>query len=110
MTYTRTDRPSIPDEPASEDERRAPGENARSVQPPEHPGGEHPRLIEQHHIVGPHGEDHIEVTDERGRRWYHLRPEPRGRYDFIGFNYTSWLIWILLILVIFAPWGRGWGY
>jgi hypothetical protein len=27
-----------------------------------------------------------------GRRWYHLRPEPRGRADFIGFNYTWWLI------------------
>jgi len=71
---------------------------------------DHPRLIEEHHIVGPHGEDEIEATDERGRRWYHLRPEPRGRADFIGFNYTWWLIWILFIFIVFLPWGRGWGY
>lgn len=36
----------------------------------------HPRLIEEHHVIGPHGEDEIEATDERGRRWYQLRPEP----------------------------------
>ena len=71
---------------------------------------EHPRLIEEHHVIGPYGQDEIEATDERGRRWYHLRPEPRSRYDVIGFNYTWWLIWILLIFVIFLPWGRGWGY
>ncbi len=29
----------------------------------------HPRLIEEHHVIGPHGEDEIEATDERGRRW-----------------------------------------
>jgi hypothetical protein len=52
----------------------------------------------------------IEATDERGRRWYHLRPDPRGRADFIGFNYTWWLIWILFIFIILLPWGRGWGY
>jgi hypothetical protein len=28
----------------------------------------------------------------------------------IGFNYTWWLIWIVFILIVFAPWGRGWGY
>jgi hypothetical protein len=27
-------------------------------------------------------------TDERGRRWYHLRPEPRRRTDLTGF--ISW--------------------
>jgi len=48
----------------------------------------HPRLIEEHHVIGPHGEDEIEATDERGRRWYQLRPEPRRRADLIGFNYT----------------------
>ena len=110
MAYAPTDQPSIPDEPASEDEGRPAEGNASSVPPPDDTGGEHPRLIEEHHIVGPHGEDEIEATDERGRRWYHLRPEPRSRYDFIGFNFTWWLIWILFILIIFAPWGRGWGY
>ncbi len=56
-------------------------------------------------------EDEIEATDERGRRWYHLRPEPRRRADLIGFNYTWWLvICLLFILIVFLPWGRGWGY
>jgi hypothetical protein len=111
MAHAPTDQPSIPDQPVSENVDRLTDENASSVQPPDDPGnGEHPRLIEEHHIVGPHGEDEIEATDERGRRWYHLRPEPRSRYDVIGFNYTWWLIWILLIFVIFLPWGRGWGY
>jgi hypothetical protein len=53
-------------------------------------------------FAGPHGEDKIEATDERARRWYHLRPEPRGRADLIGFNYTWWLIWILFIFIIFS--------
>jgi len=110
MAYTPTGQPSIPDEPASKDGLRRPDESARDVLPPDDPSGERPRLIEEHHVVGPDGEDQIEATDDRGRRWYHLRPEPRSRYDFIGFNYTWWLIWILFIFIIFAPWGRGWGY
>ena len=70
-----------------------------------------PRLIEEHHVIGPDGEDEIEATDDRGRRWYQLRPEPRRRADFIGFNYTWWIaIWFLFILIAFLPWGRGWGY
>lgn len=72
---------------------------------------EHPRLVEEHHVIGPYGEDDIEATDERGRRWYHLRPEPRRRADFFGYNYTWWfLIWVLVVFVVFLPWGRGWGY
>jgi hypothetical protein len=110
MSHTPADQTSSLDERASEGEGRLPDENASRVPLPDDPGTEHPRLIEEHHIVGPHGEDQIEATDERGRRWYHLRPEPRSRYDFIGFNYTWWLIWILFIFIVFAPWGRGWGY
>jgi hypothetical protein len=110
MSHTPADQTSSLDERASEDEGPLPDENASRVPPPDDPGTEHPRLIEEHHIEGPHGEDQIEATDERGRRWYHLRPDPRSRYDFIGFNYTWWLIWILFIFIIFAPWGRGWGY
>jgi len=105
MAYTPTEQPSMPDEPTSGATGRLPGQAAPSVAPVDHP-----RLIEEHHIVGPHGEDQIEATDERGRRWYHLRPDPRSRYDFVGFNYTWWLIWILLLFVIFIPWGPGWGY
>jgi hypothetical protein len=35
-----------------------------------------------------------------GRRWYHLRPEPRRRSDLMGFNSTWWmvLIWALIIV------------
>jgi len=28
--------------------------------------------------------DEIEGADDRGRRWYRLRPEPRRRTDFNG--------------------------
>jgi hypothetical protein len=109
MAYTPTNPRSSPSETTSEEGPIANG-YASSVPPAHIPVGEHPRLIEEHHIRGPHGEDEIEATDERGRRWYHLRPEPRSRYDLIGFNYTWWLFWILFIFVVFLPWGRGWGY
>jgi hypothetical protein len=69
------------------------------------------RLIEEHHVIGPHGEDELEATDDRGRRWYQLRPEPRRRADFIGFNYTWWIVlWFAFIVIVFLPWGHGWGY
>jgi hypothetical protein len=110
MPHTPTDQSSPADEPTAQAEHRPPDGDTRTVLPPDFPGGEHPRLIEEHHIIGPYGEDEIEATDERGRRWYHLRPEPRSRYDLIGFNYTWWLIWILFFIIIFFPWGPGWGY
>jgi hypothetical protein len=110
MAYTPTNRRSSPSELTSDGEGPVPSECASGVPRPDYPGVEHPRLIEEHHIVGPHGEDEIEATDERGRRWYHLRPEPRRRADLIGFNYTWWLIFILFIFIIFLPWGRGWGF
>lgn len=110
MSHTQADQQSVPNEPASEDEGRLPDENGSSAESPDYAGGQNPRLVEEHHIVGPYGEDQIEATDDRGRRWYHLRPEPRSRYNLVGFNYTWWLIWILFILIVFAPWGRGWGY
>ena len=71
---------------------------------------EHPRLIEEHHVLGPWGQDEIEATDERGRRWYQLRPEPRRRADLIGFNYTWWLIIWLLFMFLILPWGGAWRY
>jgi len=71
----------------------------------------HPRLIEEHRVAGPWGEDELEATDERGRRWYHLRPDPRRRVDLIGFNYTWWLlIWLFFIFFIILPWGGAWRY
>jgi hypothetical protein len=43
-----------------------------------------------------------------GRRWYHLRPEPRRRSDLMGFNSTLWmvLIWALIIIIVLviSPW------
>jgi hypothetical protein len=78
---------------------------------PEMENSPRPRLIEEHHVIGPHGEDELEATDERGRRWYQLRPEPRRRADLIGFNYMWWIaIWFVFIMIVFLPWGRGWGY
>jgi hypothetical protein len=106
MAYTPTDPRSSPREPTSQDKGPHPSE----IRPSQYSDADHPRLVEEHHIVGPHGEDEIEATDEHGRRWYHLRPEPRRRADLIGFNYTWWLIWVVFIFVIFLPWGRGWGY
>jgi hypothetical protein len=109
MTSVPSDRSAV--EPPPEDERAVPSDSASSVPPPQYPGASHPRLIEEHHTVGRYGEDELEATDELGRRWYHLRPEPRRRYDFVGFNYTWWLVfWIFLVFIIFLPWGRGWGY
>jgi hypothetical protein len=70
-----------------------------------------PRLVEEHHIQGPYGQDELEATDDLGRRWYHLRPDPRGRADLFGVNYTWWVImWICFIFIVFLPWGHGWGY
>ncbi len=41
-----------------------------------------------------------------GRRWYHLRPQPRRRSDLMGFNSTYWmvLIWALVIILVISPW------
>jgi hypothetical protein len=109
MAYTPTDR-SIA-EPTPDGESPVPDDYASSLPPPQGVGGDRPRLIEEHHIVGRYGEDELVATDERGRRWYHLRPQPRRRYDFVGFYYTWWLIfWVFLVFMIFLPWGRGWGY
>jgi hypothetical protein len=110
MNEASTDQGTPPAEPALSGDSPLANGYAASVPPPLLSPEEKPRLIEEHHVVGRYGEDELEATDDRGRRWYHLRPEPRRRYDVIGFNYTWWLIWILFILVLFLPWGRGWGY
>lgn len=98
-------------DPAPDRDGPVPGDYASSLPPPPKRAGGEVRLIEEHHTVGRYGEDELVATDERGRRWYHLRPEPRRRYDFVGFNYTWWLVfWILFVFIVFLPWGRGWGY
>ena len=44
-------------------------------------------------------------TGDRGRRWYHLRPEPRRRSDLMGFNSTWWMVvaWALVTVLIVLP-------
>jgi hypothetical protein len=86
----------------------APGRSSSDDQPIASSAGTYPRIVQEHHLVGPHGEDEIEAIDDRGRRWYHLRPERPGRADLMGFNYTWWLVAILLVVAVF-PW-PGWGY
>jgi len=45
------------------------------------------------------------TADDTGRRWYHLRPEPRRRTDLWGINSTWWMVvvWILILVVAFSP-------
>ena len=64
------------------------------------------RVIEGQDHAGPEREDEIDPTEDRGRRWYHLRPKPRGRTDLWGFNSTWWMAlgWTLLIFFAISPW------
>ena len=65
------------------------------------------RIVEAHHI---HGEDEIETIDDRGRRWHHLRPQPRRRTDLMGFNSTLWMAlgWLIVILLLVFPFPWAW--
>lgn len=74
---------------------------------PEPSSTEYPRILKERHFVGADGQDDIEATDDRGRRWYHLRPEPRGRADVMGFGYTWW-VFLIVLIIVFLPWG--WWY
>jgi hypothetical protein len=55
------------------------------------------------------GEDD-EATDDRGRRWYHLRPKPRRRDDLMGFNSMLWMVvvWLLVVVVVVFPFPWWW--
>ena len=54
--------------------------------------------------VGPSDHDEIEARDDRGRRWYHPRPQPRRRRDLMGFNSTWWiLLWVVVIALAVWP-------
>jgi hypothetical protein len=67
------------------------------------------RNIDEHN-TDPRGEDESEAADDRGRRWYHLRPEPHRRTDFMGFNSTWWMAlgWLVLLLVVALPFPWWW--
>jgi hypothetical protein len=72
--------------------------------PPARPGD---ALIDGHQdLAGPDGEDEIDPTEGRRRRWYHLRPKPRRPTDLWGFNSTWWMVlgWPLLVVFAVSPW------
>jgi len=54
-------------------------------QAPDARAGEAP-IIEAYDLAGADGEDAIDATDGRERRWYHLRPKPRRPTDVLGFD------------------------
>ncbi len=108
MAYARP-KPSGQTPDVSANDRSEGNQNA-SEDPQSQSAVEHPRIMEEHRVLGPRGEVDVVATDERGRRWYHLRPEPRRRADFIGFNYTWWLVCWVLVLFIILPWVTRWGY
>jgi hypothetical protein len=51
-----------------------------------------------------------EQAADHGRRWYHLRPEPRRRADLMGFNSTFWmvLVWFIVIVLVVWPFPLWW--
>jgi hypothetical protein len=65
-------------------------------------GPEDARLSKDRDLAGPE----IDPTEDRGRRWYHLRPKPRRRTDLWGLNSAWWMAlgWPLLIVLAISPW------
>jgi hypothetical protein len=63
----------------------------------------HPRESAQ---GGPH--DRLGGPNDRGRRWYHLRPLPRRRADLMGFNATWWVLLCLVLIVLVLYPGPYW--
>ena len=63
------------------------------------------RISDDRDLAGPDGEDEIDATDDRGRRWYHPRPKPRRGTDFMGFNSRWWMAlgWLVLLIVVVIP-------
>jgi hypothetical protein len=77
-----------------------------SYTPPAPPAGPGDApIVEGREPAGRHREDGVEAADDRGRRWYHLRPKPCRRTDLWGFNSTWWMAlgWVIVILVAFSP-------
>jgi hypothetical protein len=63
------------------------------------------RISEEHDLADLHDQGEIEATDDRGRRWYQLRPKPRRRTDLLGLNSTWWMAlgWTILIVLAVVP-------
>lgn len=76
---------------------------------PRRPREEEPRIVEEHPVVGPYGEEGREVIDEHGRRFWAFRPTSPRRYDAFGFGWFWWtILWIIIIGLIVWGWGWGW--
>jgi len=60
------------------------------------------RPIEQQQITDPAARAEIDAGDDHGRRWYHPRPHPRRRTDFMGFNSTWWMAlgWLAVVIIV----------
>jgi hypothetical protein len=46
------------------------------------------------------GHDEVQASHDRPRRWYHLRPSPRGDADLMGFNWSWWTVLVILLLIL----------
>lgn len=66
------------------------------------------RIADEHKIMAPHHHDATEATDNRDRRWYHLRPQPRRRTDLMGISSTWWMVLLWLILIVLLVYPGGW--
>jgi hypothetical protein len=80
---------------------RPAGHDRQPVQTTGHMESSTPRGIESDRFA-----ENTSVVEGHSRHWYHLRPEPRSRADFMGYNYTWWMVIGLVIVVFIAifPW------
>jgi hypothetical protein len=79
--------------------RRTPDAEARDI-----------RISDDYDLAGPDVDDEIDATDDRGRRWYRLRPKPRRGTDFMGLNSTWWMAlgWLVLAIAVVFPFPWWW--
>ena len=68
------------------------------------------RIIEERRIAGRRDEGETDASDGGGRRWHHLRPNPRRRTDLMGFNSTWWMAvgWLIVIVLVVFPFPWWW--
>jgi hypothetical protein len=104
MFHSRSNSEINPAEPAStSDESRTAQTGA--LRPRDLVADSKPRIVEKRQTARPPGGSEIEAIDDRGRRWYQLRPDPRRRADLIGLNHTwSTVLAIVLIVSLTFPW------
>jgi hypothetical protein len=49
---------------------------------------------------GDAGLNEVQASHDRSRRWYHLRPNPRGDANLMGFNWSWWTVLLVLLLIL----------